>query len=84
MKTAEEWSKRLPVVNSESWRQHHDNLIDLEQIKQIQLDAYKAGMTEAAEIVRTHVHRKFHPSPLEIRNTFELQILVTRDAKKTI
>jgi len=40
MKTAEEWA---------NW---HDNRLPAEEIKQIQLDAFKAGERFAAELVR--------------------------------
>lgn len=43
MKTAEDW-----INQDEEWDY---NMI--EQIKQIQLDAYKAGMSEAANIAMT-------------------------------
>lgn len=45
MKTAEEWQNESPLSKM------LDNKLVFNWIKEIQLDAYKAGMTKAAEIV---------------------------------
>jgi hypothetical protein len=52
MKTAQEWSEELPLVNSESWRCGAlINAVSLESIRQIQLDAYKQGQEDTMKRV---------------------------------
>ncbi len=69
MKTAEEWHDNL-------YKSRHGQmeLITTDEIKQIQLDAYKHGMTEAAEIV------DFDALPTSIYKA----ILTARDNKTKI
>lgn len=68
MKTAEDWNKFW--IGDEANPQ--SSLVNL--IKAIQLDAYKAGMTEAAEIVSQHPHTA----------TIQGAILSARDKKETL
>ncbi len=67
LKSAEEWKKE-PAFQ----RQH----VDIADIKEIQLNAYKAGMTEAAEIALNINDR--HEWPVS------RAILSARDKKETL
>ena len=78
MKTAEEWAATLPVssvVNS------LDRVaVTVAQIKSIQLDAFKAGMTKAAGIASDTVATGRSSVKWEIKNA----ILTARDNKTNL
>jgi len=46
MKTAEEWNKQLRYTSG--------NPASIDNIKQIQLDAYKSGLDHAISVLRAH------------------------------
>lgn len=82
MKTAEEWFEEnslklrdgtlIPVVSKET-------------IKQIQLDAYKSGMTEAAEIADKHYEdQNFNAIYRWAGYQINTTILSARDRKKNL
>ena len=84
MKTAEEWA--LEFLSTETQIDKFEGILKPEFIKQIQLDAYKAGMTEAAEICeRTLVELGDHTAPLQgvspDSKTMVKSILTARDSK---
>lgn len=73
MKTAEDWCERQikdPEANAVDW------------VKQIQLDAYKAGMTEAAEMLVKESQYKLTPDSL--KTLWSKRILSARDNKKDL
>lgn len=67
MKTAEEWDEAWQLEPDTEYRQTHVNFI-----KQIQLDAYKAGMTKAAEIAH-------NMTAYEKQSPVSVAILTARD-----
>lgn len=77
MKTVEEWLK--------SWDRANVDEIDVEShlkiLRQIQLDAYKAGMTEAVEILR---NGSSYLTPGSIKLHWIQTIESARDKKETI
>ena len=74
MKTAEEWSREYNPTVDNSYSERF-----IAVVKQIQLDAFCAGLTEAAEIARSKegVHKL---SGIVISN----EILTARDNKTTL
>lgn len=75
MKTAEEWYGE----QTQEW--YGQPAID--QIKQIQLDAYKAGMTEAAEI-SSELPLNNLTTHYQAAQNIKCRILSARDNKKEI
>lgn len=85
MKTAEEWFNILQVepLGAVSFNEKQDKeYFDL--IKQIQLDAYRAGMTEAAEIANYSANgfegEHYKAAAFQV----EESILSARDKKETL
>lgn len=80
MKSVEEWLK--------SWNKANVDKIDVEQhlkiLRQIQLDAYKAGMSEAAEIVAGFPTTNSTTSQGERDLVMKQAILSARDKKETL
>lgn len=81
MKSAEEWIQ---------WNTHCPNGKNVvtkpfspADIKQIQLDAYKEGMSEAAEIAKAKVHLWDNQSAIAASRLND-EILSARDKKETI
>lgn len=76
MKTAEEWHERM----------RHG--FTTEAIKQIQLDAYKAGMAEASEICKSKIVTPTEIPELKTRNrhleSVSIDILSARDKKEKV
>lgn len=81
------------LKSAEEWLNHPDcfaqdktsGMFNVNLIRIIQLNAYKAGMTEAAQICKQNDDIIFHHK--DARNQtkkIELAILAARDAKETI
>jgi len=78
MKTAEEWAKEICQKDGQS--DVYDLVtVDFDEIKQIQLDAYKQGMTDAASILSTTCYEG-----TVILSEARQAILAARDKKETI
>lgn len=79
MKIAKEWLK--------SWDRANAETIDVEEylriLRRIQLNAYKAGMTEAADIVAIKSVRE-NPHNILMMNRYVEDVLSARDKKETL
>lgn len=76
MKTAEEWYSRIMKLPLLCKHESTARRATAELVSKIQLDAYRAGMTEAAAVC----HRSIQPTG----PYFKTLILAARDAKTTI
>lgn len=102
MKTAEEWTHTLLVENERAIKQRdsfvltgistasnggsHDTCFRY-IVEQIQLDAYKAGMTEAASIPESWIHtncKRVSCDKCESNKFVYLAILSARDRKTSL
>jgi hypothetical protein len=79
MKTATQWVEDVVSVSTETGWEYR---VTKEQIKQIQLDAFKAGMTRAAEIAHSRSVGKSGPTskPMLVAREIEKTIHSTRDS----
>ena len=86
MKTAEEWfiTTAVPIHPDcvEKMRKNGWRCVNLDDIKQIRLEAYKAGMTEAAEMAKRRTDGSLGQSKARARLVSE--ILTARDNKTSI
>ena len=83
MKTAEEWEKFLWLEHKieKPYDTSHVLKITVGRIKQIQLDAFKAGMTRAARIVQ---HDQYPMQDTPINSINAIHILIDRDNLKEL
>lgn len=78
MKTAEEWANEL-FADKHPHAMWEENIINF--VKLVQLDAYKAGMTEAAEICEQQCSKTIFFSRASALNFTHRAILHARDNK---